>query len=219
MDSKLLFLKVGTKIDIFKKENRKNFYPSQVLEIIEPDELVIRGPMKKTQLVLLHKGEEIEILYYVENKGRFIFTAKVISRELNKMYTLRIKKISEIRKIQLRNYYRLPVTLEIEKIFPVINDDNKVFIEKCEAKDISGGGLKLYCNYQHVVGDEVYLKFKLENKLINAKAKVVRIEEIENLNYKYCIGITFVDIEEQIRDFIVKYIFEQQRILRFKGLI
>lgn len=219
MDSKLLFLKVGTKIDIFKKENRKNFYPSQVLEIIEPDELVIRGPMKKTQLVLLHKGEEIEILYYVENKGRFIFTAKVISRELNKMYTLRIKKISEIRKIQLRNYYRLPVTLEIEKIFPVINDDNKVFIEKCEAKDISGGGLKLYCNYQHVVGDEVYLKFKLENKLIDAKAKVVRIEEIENLNYKYCIGITFVDIEEQIRDFIVKYIFEQQRILRFKGLI
>jgi len=219
LDSKLLFLKVGTKIDIFKKENRKNFYPSQVLEIIEPDELVIRGPMKKTQLVLLHKGEEIEILYYVENKGRFIFTAKVISRELNKMYTLRIKKISEIRKIQLRNYYRLPVTLEIEKIFPVINDDNKVFIEKCEAKDISGGGLKLYCNYQHVVGDEVYLKFKLENKLIDAKAKVVRIEEIENLNYKYCIGITFVDIEEQIRDFIVKYIFEQQRILRFKGLI
>ncbi|HEY8361840.1 MAG TPA: flagellar brake domain-containing protein [Tissierellaceae bacterium] len=219
MDSKLLFLKVGTKIDIFKKENRKNFYPSQVLEIIEPDELVIRGPMKKTQLVLLHKGEEIEILYYVENKGRFIFTAKVISRELNKMYTLRIKKISEIRKIQLRNYYRLPVTLEIEKIFPVINDDNKVFIEKCEAKDISGGGLKLYCNYQHVVGDEVYLKFKLENKLIDAKAKVVRIEEIENLNYKYCIGITFVDIEEQIRDFIVKFIFEQQRILRFKGLI
>lgn len=219
MDSKLLFLKVGTKIDIFKKENRKNFYPSQVLEIIEPDELVIRGPMKKTQLVLLHKGEEIEISYYVENKGRFIFTAKVISRELNKMYTLRIKKISEIRKIQLRNYYRLPVTLEIEKIFPVINDDNKVFIEKCEAKDISGGGLKLYCNYQHVVEDEVYLKFKLENKLIDAKAKVVRIEEIENLNYKYCIGITFVDIEEQIRDFIVKYIFEQQRILRFKGLI
>lgn len=219
MDSKLLFLKVGTKIDIFKKENRKNFYPSQVLEIIEPDELVIRGPMKKTQLVLLHKGEEIEISYYVENKGRFIFTAKVISRELNKMYTLRIKKISEIRKIQLRNYYRLPVTLEIEKIFPVINDDNKVFVEKCEAKDISGGGLKLYCNYQHVVGDEVYLKFKLENKLIDAKAKVVRIEEIENLNYKYCIGITFVDIEEQIRDFIVKYIFEQQRILRFKGLI
>lgn len=219
MDSKLLFLKVGTKIDIFKKENRKNFYPSQVLEIIEPDELVIRGPMKKTQLVLLHKGEEIEISYYVENKGRFIFTAKVISRELNKMYTLRIKKISEIRKIQLRNYYRLPVTLEIEKIFPVINDDNKVFIEICEAKDISGGGLKLYCNYQHVVGDEVYLKFKLENKLIDAKAKVVRIEEIENLNYKYCIGITFVDIEEQIRDFIVKYIFEQQRILRFKGLI
>lgn len=219
MDSKLLFLKVGTKIDIFKKENRKNFYPSQVLEIIEPDELVIRGPMKKTQLVLLHKGEEIEISYYVENKGRFIFTAKVISRELNKMYTLRIKKISEIRKIQLRNYYRLPVTLEIEKIFPVINDDNKVFVEKCEAKDISGGGLKLYCNYQHVVGDEVYLKFKLENKLIDAKAKVVRIEEIENLNYKYCIGITFVDIEEQIRDFIVKHIFEQQRILRFKGLI
>lgn len=219
MDSKLLFLKVGTKIDIFKKDNNRNLYPSQVLEIIEPDELVIRGPMKKTQLVLLHKGEEIEISYYVENKGRFIFTAKVISRELNKMYTLRIKKISEIRKIQLRNYYRLPVTLEIEKIFPVINDDNKVFIEKCEAKDISGGGLKLYCNYQHVVGDEVYLKFKLENKLIDAKAKVVRIEEIENLNYKYCIGITFVDIEEQIRDFIVKYIFEQQRILRFKGLI
>lgn len=219
METKFEFINIGMKIDILRN-NDKTLYPSQVLEIIEPDELIIRGPMKKTQLILLHNEEEIEVTYYIENNGRFFFTAKVISRQLNNMYTLRIKIISDIQKKQLRNYYRIPVTLDVEKSFTISKDGNdEIVTEKCVAKDISGGGLKLYCNYKHEIDDEIQLRFKVKDNLIVGKAKIVRIEEVDTYNYKYSIGVSFTDITENNRDLIVKFVFEQQRILRLKGLI
>lgn len=219
METKFEFINIGMKIDILRN-NDKTLYPSQVLEIIEPDELIIRGPMKKTQLILLHNEEEIGVTYYIENNGRFFFTAKVISRQLNNMYTLRIKIISDIQKKQLRNYYRIPVTLDVEKSFTISKDGNdEIVTEKCVAKDISGGGLKLYCNYKHEIDDEIQLRFKVKDHLIVGKAKIVRIEEVDTYNYKYSIGVSFTDITENNRDLIVKFVFEQQRILRLKGLI
>lgn len=220
MESKFEFLSIGMKLGIAKINDDKTSYPSQVLEIIEPDELIISGPMKKGQLVLLHEGEEIEVSYFVENRGRYSFTAKVISRDLKRIYTLRIKIISSIKKIQLRNYFRIPVTLELEKCYILTkSEDKEVLIEKCEIKDISGGGMRLHCNYKHEIGDEIQWKFKIKDDLVEGKAKVVRIEEVDTFNYKYSIGVSFTDITEYNRDLIIKYIFEQQRILRLKGLI
>lgn len=220
MESIFEFLKVGMKIDISINDDNKTFYPSQVLEVIEPDELIISGPIKKTQLVLLHIDEEVDVSYFVENRGRYSFTAKVVSRNLSKIYSLRIKATSSIDKIQLRNYFRIPVTLDVIKHFNTRdNGDNETHKEKCEAKDISGGGMKLYCNYKQEVGDEIQLKFKIKDSIIEAKAKVVRIGESSSLNYKYSIGVSYTEISESYRDLIVKFVFEQQRILRLKGLI
>lgn len=221
MESKFEFLDIGMKLDIARNEAEENtFFPSQVLEIIEPDELIISGPISKGQLVFLHKNEEIRVVYNVENRGKYYFIAKIISRDFSTIYTLRIKIISSTMKIQLRNHFRVPVTLEVEKKFIITKDgDDEIISEICEAKDISGGGMKLYCKYKHEIGDKIQWKLKINDTMIEGTAKVVRIEEIDAFNYKYSIGISFAEISEKERDIIIKYIFEQQRILRIKGLI
>lgn len=221
MSSMFGVLEVGTKIDIIKLNDVDvTLYPSQVLDIIKPKELIISGPIKKSELVILHKDEEIKISYNVENKGNYYFIAKILSRDYSSVYTLKIRRVSDINKIQLRNYYRLPITLDVNKEY-LLSQDDKIdkLIETCECKDISGGGMKLYCNYEHKIGDKITCLFRIGDSPIEAKGLITRVEETNSLNYKYGIGVSFLEIKEEKRDIIIKYIFEQQRILRLKGMI
>lgn len=221
MDSAFDSLSIGTKIELMRiEDNTGKSYPSQVLDIINPDELMISGPIKKSNIVLIHRGEDVEISYYVENKGKLYFIGRVISRNYSSVYTIRVKKISEIRKIQQREFFRLPTTLRVDIEHATTSKDNiEAINDVCEAKDISGGGMKIYCNYKFKIGDKILCSFTINNKLIKVNALVARIEEIETFNYKYSLGISFSDMKEDDRDEVIKYVFEQQRILRIKGLI
>ncbi len=217
MSSAFDYLDVGSKIEITILNNEDEIsYPSQVLDIIKPKDLIISGPIKQNNLVFLHKNEDIRISYNVKNKGNYYFTAKILSRNYSSIYTLKVRRVSDIMKIQLRNHYRLLTTLSVYKKYMSDEEEN---VETCETKDISGGGMKLYCNYKHKVGDELICSFKIGDYLIESKALVVRVEEIDSFNYKYSIGVSFLDMNDEDREVIIKYIFEKQRLLRLKGLI
>lgn len=214
-------LSIGTKIELIKLDDEEEIgYPSQALDIIKSEELIVSGPIKKNNFVFMHKGEKVKVVYNVEDKGVHYFIAEIISRNYSPIYSLKLKKVSEIKKKQLRRYYRLLTTLKMEKKYVTIkNDIEETLNEDCRISDISGGGMKLYCNYEHNLGDEIVCLFKIQDFPIEVKASIVRIEELDSFNYKYSIGVSFSEIKEEIRDAIIKYIFEQQRILRVKGLI
>ncbi|MBU5254775.1 flagellar brake protein [Tissierella praeacuta] len=221
MDFDFKFLSIGTKIDIIRVRGDKEIsYPSQVLDIVDSQELIISGPIKQNNLVFIHNGEEIDICYNVENIGKHYFIAKVLSRNNSPVYSLKVSRISEVRKIQQRNYYRLLTALSVDKEHSIIKgNDFEILVEHCETNNISGGGMKLYCNYEHKVGDEIICSLKIGDSFVRTKALVVRVEETNSFNYRFSIGISFSEIKEEDRDLIIKYIFEQQRILRLKGLI
>lgn len=214
-------LSIGTKIELIKFDDEEEIsYPSQALDITKSEELIVSGPIKKNNLVFMHKGDKIKVVYNVENKGIYYFIAEIIARNYSPIYSLRLRKVSEIKKKQLRRYYRLLTTLKMEKKYAIIkNGIKEVITEDCRISDISGGGMKLYCNYKHLLGDEIVCLFKIQDFPIEVKASIVRIEELDSFNYKYSVGVSFTEIKEETRDVIIKYIFEQQRILRVKGLI
>lgn len=221
MGSTFDILDIGTKIELIKLDDEEEIgYPSQALDIIQPEELIVSGPIKKNNLIFMHKGEKIKVVYNVEDKGMHYFIAEIMSRNYSPIYSLKLKKVSEIKKKQLRKYYRLLTMLKMDKKYVTVkNCIEETLNEECRISDISGGGMKLYCNYEHDLGDEIVCLFKIQDYSIKVKALVVRIEEIDSFNYKYSIGVSFLDINEEIRDVIIKYIFEQQRILRVRGMI
>lgn len=215
-------IEIGKKIKIVKKNKEDEYLSSQILDIMGENYMVISGPFKKNNLIFIHKDEIIKLYYTVEGKGIFSYTAKVISRKISPIYTLSVERISNIIKIQNREHFRLLFGLSLEKEYELyLNGKKETHKEKCEAKDIyiSGGGMRVYCNFKHKLNDKVYCKIKIEDKEININAIVKRIEEIDSINFEYSIGISFLEIEELSRDTIISYIFEQQRILRNKGLI
>lgn len=213
-------INVGDKIKIMRMNYEDTWFPSQVLDIITDKEFIISGPIKKNNLIFIHKGEEIRLCYMVEDKGKFFFTAKVQSMDHSKVYTLKVQRISDISRIQQREYFRLWSTLEVNKKHWVSKDHMiDEFDERCDARDISGGGMKLYCNFKHTIGDSVSCIIKINSLIIETKAIVKRVDEVDTFDYKYSVGVSFLEMEESNRDAIIKYIFEQQRILRDKGLI
>ncbi len=213
-------LSVGMKLTIeISRENDLVFYPSQLLDILNKKELIISGPIIKSKLVLIREGENINISYMIKNKGKHYFSADVISRTSTEIYKLKIKRISDIKVIQDREHFRLSNNIPISKYFEKESEENKGFIEESETKDISGGGMKIYSNILHEIDDVVACSIDLFDEKLFIKCKVVRIEEVDSFNYKYLVGLQFIDIEDRSRDIIVKYIFEEQRKLRLKGLI
>lgn len=215
---------IGEKIQIIRKNDKEDKrYSSQVLDIIDENTFIISGPIYKKSLIFLHLNEVVDIACTRENKGMYKFSAIVEQRDLNKLYTIKIRKITNIERLQQRKYYRFETNIPVEKLLLVSKRDKKNkernIKEDCITKDISGNGMKLMCNYKHSVGDKIYCNFKIYDQVIIVEGEVVRIEEIDAFNFNYAIGIKFLDIVDQERDIIVKYIFDQERKLRNKGLI
>jgi|UPI0006B67DCD c-di-GMP-binding flagellar brake protein YcgR len=214
-------LNIGDRIELIRigfKEDQS--YPSQVLDILGKDRFVISGPIYKNQLAMIHKNQNIKVSYIVENKGRYAFDAKVLRKESSDIYKLEIQKTSNIRRYQQRKYYRLSISLPVTKSSDVKGEgDEEILVENCRTKDISGSGLRLYSNFKHNPGDIIRCKFKIQDHLIDVKGKVIRVDKVDTFDYSYSLGINFLELDENDRDKIIKFIFLKERLLREKGLI
>lgn len=222
-------LKVGDKIRIMKVEHPTNQYSSQILDILSENKYIIAGPIRRSTIIYIKPNTVVEVGYYKEKIGKFVFKAVVKEVWEKGIYKLKVERVSDIVKIQERNFFRLPVALKVEKdhnVEQVYSEKNYIHSENekeiCIAGDISGGGVKLFTNIEHKHHDKIRLKLVIRGIEIITIGEVVRISETKTNDYKhkfkYEIGVKFVDIDDYQRDVIVKYIFEQERELRKKRI-
>ncbi|MTI48011.1 flagellar brake protein [Sporosalibacterium faouarense] len=213
---------IGDRLELYNitRSREKKKYISQMLDIIDERNYTISGPLKNRNIVPFYINNIIEVAYYKENKGKYFFEA-IVKKVINKnMYKLVVEKTSKIRKIQQRNFYRLDYSLPALKIYKITKDGiEKEIKEECSTENISGGGIGLLSNYSHDKGDLVELKLELDRFVITIHGKIVRIDNANNPQYKYTLGVKFSEIDDTDRERIIKFIFNQQRKLRKKGLI
>ncbi|WP_066507365.1 flagellar brake protein [Abyssisolibacter fermentans] len=208
--------KIGQKITIQKDYRNDEEFKSQIVDIFDDDFYKILRPISKSKLVPLYDGSYLTIKYYVPNKGRYSFKAKIV-KQLDNKYEIIVKNIGEFQKIQERNHFRLPIELEIIKKFEKQTEDIDIK-ENCITKDISGTGARILCNYKHKINDIIKCNFSLDDS-IELDAKIVRINRIDSRTYKYSLGIEFIKLDKRVKEILVKYIFKQQREMRKKGMI
>jgi len=212
------FLSIGDKIEI-KLSNKKGnvIYSSQVLDILKGKQYIISGPISKSTLVPLHINEKVKLFYYKKNLGRFSLNAIIKNRETSSIYKLMVEQIGDIEKVQERDYFRLWHMLKASKSHLIENNIN--IEEACMTVDISGGGLKLLCNFNHNISDKLEIKVETNDLKISCIGEVVRISDSNSIDYKHILGVKFTQISKEDREKIVRFIFNEQRKLRKKGLI
>ena len=242
-------LKVGDRIELKSiqqvrlTQNTPKVYVSQVLDILDDYRMNIAVPIESGHLVPLEIGSRYE-MSFLTNMGLYMCKCEIKNRlKQNNLYYLAVSIISELKRDQRRQYFRL------EKIIPlkyrVVSDLEmrlRYFMEKKAYKDdrekrivteklaqlegvfsdgtivnVSGGGIKFSSALDHPAGTVLNVVFALDEQIvIEAQAKVIGVALIPNSKGLKEYRCEFDKIKKEIREKIVRYVFSEERKQRQK---
>jgi len=215
-------LHVGDKIEVvtnFGHASKEKSSYSLIQDIPDNRSLLITLPMLAGHPVVLEPEQIVRIIFF-RSDGEFYFSARVVERiKLESILLIRIIQVSSLERLQRRNFYRFRTILPVKFRFVDNNEPNTRYY-KGHASDISGGGIRLYTEKYIAINTQIECRIAMDEvQEIALSGKVTRVRKVQDAEKQYDIGICFVDIPEKIRDRIISFIFEEQRLLRQKGEI
>ncbi len=233
------FVQIGNKIEIesIKKttddlgEVTRKSYRSELYDIESEDIIKIAMPMEQSKIVLLPVDAEYSLCFYTPN-GLYQCLARVVERyKSNNLFVLSMELETDLQKYQRREYYRLNTILDMKS--KAIDPDEKhpgleqvqfidtdLTFDNGTMVDISGGGARFISRVQYTEGSLIRFQFSLfvngevtEYKLVG---KVLKSTPIENKEDSFENRIQFVNMVNDDRESIIKYIFEEERKQRHR---
>lgn len=238
-------LALGDKIEMHEiirsmnsgKTESDRVYVSQLLEFDEEEDgvLYIAMPIYEGRLVPLEVGKQFDLYFYAK-RGIYTCVSEIVNRyKSDNVYVLVVRLLTNLKKHQRRQFFRLETNMEIQyKVFSA--EDEKYFRmmgkmsdEMTERPyntgitlDISGGGIRYVSKEQMNPGEKVLVFFKLGNDEGTSKcepiAKVVSSVPARGKDNVYENRIEFVQIKDTEREMLIKYIFREERNIRKRQL-
>lgn len=215
-------------------KNKIKFHPNTVLEIIteegyakttiqevEEDSISILIPTINGTYLTMRQDEKYEIFYNNKKGGVYKFKIDVMGRKYDKVPLIVLGEPYEVKKVQRRKYVRIShsgiVNYYITKNYPKQKFKNYDILDfkVGYTVDLSGGGLRLRVSEKPELEDYIIMHLNIEEDFI-VLGKVVRVEE--DNNGKYTCGVDFLEIEENEREKVIRYVFmEMRRMLKTSG--
>lgn len=203
----------------------KKKYESKVVDIISDDRLVVNMPVEQGNTVLLPVGSEYDIHIFTP-EGLFQCIVRVVNRyKEGEKSLLEIEIISNLVKYQRREYYRYSCMIPLK--FRLLTHDEKAeFKEKKEVKltelplsdaeivNISGGGMRFLTKDICEPNDLIITDYSIiDGKQFAHIAKILAVKPLDNpsKDADFEIRCQFVNIANDERVQIIKYIFEEER--------
>lgn len=196
-------------------DNDDEIYTSQVQDIIDDSTIKISTPIKSRRIIPLHADQKYVFDFY-GSTALYRCTGVVIDRNVeNNNYYLHIKIVSEFKKVQRRNFFRVDCLLPFYYEVLFNNQEGEDSLKQTSMiTDISGGGIKF--SSSHKLNENTMIKccieLILDKKVISEEvvANVLASEVSEKSAYSYCNRAEFIDINKSHRDKIIKFVFQQQ---------
>ena len=232
------FLRPGDRIELQMVEHQRmdeesqRVFISEIHEILSEDQMEIVMPMEKTKLILLPVDVEYDLTIYGQ-QSLFQCFARVIDRyKSNNVYILVVELTTNLRKHQRREYYRYSCALDMTSRELEENEIKAIElkepflltpglpIKRSVIVDISGGGLRFVSEQKYEPESLVYCSYSLINnnqkKRYDIVGKVLTVTELSNRKGTYEHRVQYVDLDKEIREEIIRFIFEEERKNRKK---
>lgn len=190
-------------------------YAKSIIQDVDERTLSIGLPMINHTYIAMRQGEVYEAIYNDGKGNVFKFKIDVIGRKFEKIPLIVISKPYDIQKIQRREYVRINYTgivnYYLTPNYPTQNLRNYDILDfnVGYALDLSGGGMKIKIAEEVKNGDYVIAQLKIDDEDIIALSRVVRVER--DKEEKYICGLSFLSIEGNEREKLIKYIFNEMR--------
>ncbi|MCR5799440.1 MAG: flagellar brake protein [Lachnospiraceae bacterium] len=233
-------LKPGQKVELkavrrsrnTEGEQKTKVYSSKIFDVVNDDTIELMMPMEQTKLILLPVDAEYEAFFYTEN-GLYECTVRITDRyKSNNIYLLLVELETNLQKYQRRDFYRYNCALDIE-VRGLTKEEVDAFeagttyqlppglpLIKGVIVDISGGGLRFVINQEFEKESLVYCKYEL---LIHGGVKnydlicrVLSVREVASRKGEYEHRVQFINLDNDEREEIIQYIFEEERKNRRK---
>lgn len=219
-------------------------YTSQILDITNDDTMNIAMPIEKGKIIPLSVGDQYQMFVYSGKGLYQCNMVILNRYKDKNIYILTIQITSELEKFQRREFYRLDCVLDItyhsiNKIELLLSEKirrndfaNEAQKNLCITKlselikeysqgivtDLSGGGAKFISDKMLENKSTVLMNFDLQIgsiiKQLQIQGTVISSEKLLNRAGYYEHRVKFVDILKEEREFIIKFIFEEERRLR-----
>lgn len=231
------FVCPGDKIDItYLHQNNGKVYKSSVYDVLDDFTLEIGMPTQGGKMVLFQVGFECSMFFYTQ-KGMYTCEGKVIERyKKDGFYMVAVKILSAPKKYQRRDYYRVETSIDFsyykitqevadlnttEELFEEITDPMYIPEKKlAHTLDISGGGIKFLTEEELEAGTYILTVMRLANDKIDHMfylvAEVIACERWPKATEKNVVRTKFRFKDLKDRDAIVRYVFEEDRMMRKK---
>ncbi|MCR5674967.1 MAG: flagellar brake protein [Lachnospiraceae bacterium] len=217
------------------RDKEEKIYVSQVYDIKSDERIEIMMPMEKQKLVLLPQGAEYNLTFF-SNNTLYQAISRVVDRyRTGNVYILAMDMTSNLRRFQRREYFRFSCMLQLSSR---ILDDDEVHLldmderldipqsptqplESSVIMDISGGGLRFVGNYCYEPGSMILCIYRLrmdngEEKEYKIVSKILEVKEKEDHPGLFEHRAKYVDIDDEAREEIIRFIFEEERKNRKK---
>lgn len=225
------------------KTKKEATYISSVVEIMDSNGIKAAMPIINGKYVILDSLKNYRI-EFMTRKGIFACDAKIVRRFKERInFFVVFELMSELEKLQRREYYRLECILDIKfrrsMDGNIFEDENKeeeithrneenepdlVLIRKkvpwhaAIITNISGGGVRFNSREALNKGENVLLKMHLKfddgEGDYEIPAKVVHSAEVPNRPNIFEARVQFTDISTQDREDIIRFVFDEERRIR-----
>ncbi len=213
-------------------DEKVKVYNSMIHNILSEDTMEITMPMEQTKLILLPVDSEFDLVLYGTG-SLYQCCARIIDRyKSNNVYLLVVELTSNLRRYQRREYYRFSCalemcarTLEEEEVQAI--EQRALYeltpglpLKQSVIVDISGGGLRFMSSQRYETGSLIYCCYHLyrkeERKKYEVIGKVLGNRELEDRRGTFEHRVQYYNIDDNTREEIIKYIFDEERKHRRK---
>lgn len=226
-------IQIGTRIELEllnnKGEKVGNTFVSQMLEFQDENLIVISAPIFEGRVIFVPVNVLIRLNFLHHKLGLQGFTAHVIQKEYRgNIAVIIIKPESGLESIQRRMHFRLDTVSNV-LLWPVEADDSDngeitelvhADAKKAITKNVSGSGACIVTETNIPRNSYIRVEMDLSGAtIIKAKCKVIRNNLVEDRRgRRYELGLCFVEISQKDQNNLIKYIFDQQRLLLKKNM-
>lgn len=228
-------IKIGTRLEfeMLNSQDEKvgNTLISQLLEHQNDGSIIISAPITESRVVFVPTGITVRLTYVHQLHGLLGFKALIRSKEYRGNVAVLIAEPDEnIEKIQRREHFRLDVIIDA-LIWPDAADSGSEAQKDTDAKapdsteeaapvkaytrNLSGSGVCILSDTNFPKGSYVKVELDLSNDAkLKARCVILRSQPVEvRKGRRYELGMRFIELAKKDQDNLIKYIFEQQRIL------
>ena len=212
LDDKAIRPPVGTDIYVLKNSICYNVIESKNFPEVKATKVHQRKHIRVDNILKVDY-KKISKEHYAKYKNKPIVIYKNIFGESF--------KVPEIEEVNLKLLYELiyQTNLKLDLVLNILEDRNseKYAVSENENVNISGAGLRFVADRAFSLGDIIALRIFLPlatRTQINVLGEVKKVIESDKKG-KYFIAVKFVELSEDDREIIIKYVFKRQReILR-----